>query len=198
VRKADNLATSRVVCLEIWEPQTPGTLWACNMPVQGLLHLSLTIHIHIYTHTPTHRHLHTHIHIRRKYVRLHTHRKGTKNARRNFTGWMRHSNKRGICYTMFVRTRVHLSYGFGVRISCRLKKISTCTMAYVYRLFRYNFPVISTLQDFRDQAASTPVIIHCGCKENAVTALAYLSQENCSKFVQQPTYFLFRMKYSEM
>jgi hypothetical protein len=24
-------------CLEIWEPQTPGTLWACNVSVQRLL-----------------------------------------------------------------------------------------------------------------------------------------------------------------
>jgi hypothetical protein len=23
-------------CLEIWEPQPPGTLWSCNRPVQGL------------------------------------------------------------------------------------------------------------------------------------------------------------------
>jgi len=28
-------------CLEIWEPQPPGTLWACNAPVQGLLYLHL-------------------------------------------------------------------------------------------------------------------------------------------------------------
>jgi len=27
-------------CLEIWDPQTPGTLWACNMPVQGLLYFT--------------------------------------------------------------------------------------------------------------------------------------------------------------
>jgi len=29
VHSADNLTTSRAVCLEIWEPQTPGTLRAC-------------------------------------------------------------------------------------------------------------------------------------------------------------------------
>ena len=33
------LPPSCVDCLEIWEPQPPGTLWACNRPVQELLRL---------------------------------------------------------------------------------------------------------------------------------------------------------------
>jgi hypothetical protein len=34
-----NLPPSCVDCLEIWEPQHPGTLWACPGPVMGLLYL---------------------------------------------------------------------------------------------------------------------------------------------------------------
>jgi hypothetical protein len=30
VHRADNLPPSCANCLEIWEPQPPGTLWACN------------------------------------------------------------------------------------------------------------------------------------------------------------------------
>jgi len=71
-------------------------------------------------------------------------------------------------------------------------------MAYVYRLFRYRLLMISTLQDCRDQVASTPVSSTVACEENAVTALAYLSQGTClSKFVQKSIYFLFGMKYLE-
>jgi len=51
-------------CLEIWEPQTPGTLRVCKRPVQKLLHhythkvqfmsASARTYIHIHTHTHTH------------------------------------------------------------------------------------------------------------------------------------------------
>jgi hypothetical protein len=41
-RKADNLTTF-MWCLEIWEPQTPGTFWECNRPVMGLFHPLYTI-----------------------------------------------------------------------------------------------------------------------------------------------------------
>jgi len=77
VHRVDKLATSRVDCLEIWEPQPPRTLWVCNMPVQGLLHLCLTIHIYTHTQTPAYTHIHT-----QEHVRLHTHTRWTKNARR--------------------------------------------------------------------------------------------------------------------
>jgi hypothetical protein len=33
-----NLTPSCVYCLEIWEPQPPGTLSACIRPAQGLLY----------------------------------------------------------------------------------------------------------------------------------------------------------------
>jgi len=36
-----NLLPSCADCLEIWEPQSPGTLWTCNLPVQRLLYLYL-------------------------------------------------------------------------------------------------------------------------------------------------------------
>ena len=35
--RADNLTSFGDECLEIWEPERPGTLWACNKPSQGLL-----------------------------------------------------------------------------------------------------------------------------------------------------------------
>ena len=34
------LPTSRADCLKIWEPQPPGTLWACYRPVQESLYIS--------------------------------------------------------------------------------------------------------------------------------------------------------------
>jgi hypothetical protein len=37
VRRADNLTTFGAESREIWEPERPGTLWACNRPVQGLV-----------------------------------------------------------------------------------------------------------------------------------------------------------------
>jgi len=37
VRKADNLTTFMCRCLEIWEPQPPGTLKGLSRPVMGLL-----------------------------------------------------------------------------------------------------------------------------------------------------------------
>ena len=37
------LPPSSADCLEIWEPQSPGTLWACNRPEHGLLYLYLCI-----------------------------------------------------------------------------------------------------------------------------------------------------------
>jgi len=30
------LPPSSADCLEMWQPKPPGTLWACNMPVNGL------------------------------------------------------------------------------------------------------------------------------------------------------------------
>jgi hypothetical protein len=41
VRRADNITTLMCNCLEIWQPQTPGTLRACKRPVEGLLYLYL-------------------------------------------------------------------------------------------------------------------------------------------------------------
>jgi hypothetical protein len=35
------LPLSYANCLKIWEPQIPGTLWAFNRPVQGVLYLLL-------------------------------------------------------------------------------------------------------------------------------------------------------------
>jgi len=37
------LSPSCADCLEIWEPQPPGTLWACPRPVTGLLYLDLRL-----------------------------------------------------------------------------------------------------------------------------------------------------------
>jgi hypothetical protein len=34
-----NLTPSCADCVEIWEPQAPGILCACNRPIQGLLYL---------------------------------------------------------------------------------------------------------------------------------------------------------------
>jgi hypothetical protein len=37
VPRADNLTSFGDECLEIWEPERPGTLWACKKLAQGLL-----------------------------------------------------------------------------------------------------------------------------------------------------------------
>ena len=37
------LPFSFAVCLDVWEPQPPGTLWACNRTVRGLLYLPFQI-----------------------------------------------------------------------------------------------------------------------------------------------------------
>ena len=85
------------------------------------------------------------------------------------------------------RSYVHKS---SCHMVSELKFPATCAMAYVYMQFRYRLPVISALQDCPDQAASTPVSSPVVCVENAVTALAYLSQETCyPKLVQQSIIF---------
>jgi len=43
------LLPSRADCLEIWEPQPPGALLACNWPVQGLLYIMRRFNIHFLT-----------------------------------------------------------------------------------------------------------------------------------------------------
>jgi hypothetical protein len=144
VHKADNLATSRVHFLEIWEPQTPGTLWAYSMPAQGLLHHCFTIHVHTHTQTP----IYTYV---RTSTLEYTYKVNGK-CTEKLQGLNQKQQQKKKCYTMFVRTRVFLSYGFGIRISCRLKKISTCAMAHVHRLFRYRLSLIRTLQHCSDQA----------------------------------------------
>jgi len=145
-----------------------------------------------YTKTPAYTNTHT-----QEHVRVHTHTKWKKNVRRHFTGWIRHGDINGKCYTTFVRTRLLLSYGFGVNISYRLKKISTCAMAYVYMSFRYRLPVISTLQDYRDQAASKSSTILCGlwrkCRDrSSLPVTRNLLFEICSAVHN----FLFGMKWS--
>jgi hypothetical protein len=39
------LPPSCIKYLEIWAPQPPGTLWACNSPLQGLIYLYVDIYI---------------------------------------------------------------------------------------------------------------------------------------------------------
>jgi hypothetical protein len=45
VRRADNLPPSCANCVEIWEPQPPGTVWACNRPVP-YMHCFTSIYIY--------------------------------------------------------------------------------------------------------------------------------------------------------
>jgi hypothetical protein len=35
-------------CIDIWEPQTPGNLWAFNRPVQGFLRIYVSRIMHNY------------------------------------------------------------------------------------------------------------------------------------------------------
>jgi len=46
------LPPSSANCLEIWQPQPPATLWACNRPEQGLLYLYCTDLQTIYQQDP--------------------------------------------------------------------------------------------------------------------------------------------------
>ena len=48
------LPPSCIECLEIWEPQPPGTLWVCNSPLQGFIYRYVDIYIdnkHMILHT---------------------------------------------------------------------------------------------------------------------------------------------------
>ena len=47
MRRVDNLTTFMADCLEIWEPQPPGTLRACNRRLEGLLYLYLYVYYFI-------------------------------------------------------------------------------------------------------------------------------------------------------